>query len=78
MPGAGPRGWWLLGSIPEVLKVGIVQLNVDLAAKYGPIFKVGYAKYVVVAVADAHMARWFPFPIPLSCPSLRLPFQARI
>jgi len=56
-----------LGSIPEVLKVGIAQLNVDLAARYGPVFKVGYGHYLVVAVADAHLARYPPPPDSCAC-----------
>ena len=53
----GPWGWWLIGSIPGVLKEGIAQLNLSLSAQYGPVFKVSYAKYAVVAVADPELAR---------------------
>lgn len=53
----GPWGWWLLGSIPAVLREGIAQLNLSLAVQYGPVFKISYAKYAVVAVADPELAR---------------------
>lgn len=54
----GPWGWWLLGSIPDVIKEGIADLNLTYAAKYGPVFKISYAKYAVVAVADPELARY--------------------
>lgn len=40
-----------------MLREGIAELNLTYLARYGPVFKVSYGKYAVVAVADPELAR---------------------
>lgn len=56
---AGPRPWWLIGSIPEILSKGQHGAYLDWQKQYGPCFKVFFGAKVAVVVSDPTNFRWF-------------------
>ncbi|KAK9820578.1 hypothetical protein WJX72_011843 [[Myrmecia] bisecta] len=53
----GPFGWWYLGSLVEIVKLGQYKAVQNWAQKYGPVFKLIQGSRAVVVVEDPDLGR---------------------